>query len=153
MEKEYWQKRALCVESGVDFFAEADLDENSTELEIQLAQAETQLAKDICQVCPVRKECLDSAFQFEDRWGVWGGADQETIRKALSIDVAGNPTPRPKDMACPNCGGAKITHALRRRLQSHLRCDACKFMWWSHKQSNVTTIQIKDISELEEGVG
>lgn len=153
MENDYWQRRALCVDSGIDFFAEADLDENSTADEIEIAKSETQLAKDICAVCPVRLECLESAFKFEDRWGVWGGADQTTIRKALSLDEAGNVVAKAKDMLCPRCGAGTISHALRRRSQSNLRCDTCLFSWWSHRLTNITTIKVKDISELEEGVG
>ena len=30
-------------------------------------------AKSLCQGCPVRARCLDSALERQEPWGVWGG--------------------------------------------------------------------------------
>lgn len=41
------------------------------------------VAKSICAVCPVRKECLDYALEFPpwDMHGVWAGLSQRQLRK------------------------------------------------------------------------
>lgn len=33
----------------------------------------TRLAVEICQACPVKTKCLDTAMTTGERWGVWGG--------------------------------------------------------------------------------
>jgi len=37
------------------------------------APAELELAKSLCGDCPVRVECLASALERQEPWGVWGG--------------------------------------------------------------------------------
>lgn len=39
------------------------------------------LAKEFCQICPVRSECLDA--NREDRWSVVGGLDPEERGTAI----------------------------------------------------------------------
>ncbi|GAB2677550.1 WhiB family transcriptional regulator [Thalassiella azotivora] len=40
-------------------------------------------AKAICAACPVRAECLDHALATGERWGIWGGLDEDE-RAALT---------------------------------------------------------------------
>ncbi len=35
--------------------------------------AELELAKALCEDCPVRVECLAGALERQEPWGVWGG--------------------------------------------------------------------------------
>ena len=35
-----------------------------------------QPAKQVCQGCPVRVECLDYAFEGPERFGIWGGLSE-----------------------------------------------------------------------------
>lgn len=39
-------------------------------------------AKAICGMCPVRRECLESAMERRERHGIWGGLNEDE-RKAL----------------------------------------------------------------------
>lgn len=45
-------------------------------------------AKAICQICPVRTDCLRYALQFHDMHGIWGGTtvnERRTLRKKLKL--------------------------------------------------------------------
>lgn len=35
--------------------------------------ADVEMAKALCQTCPVRAECLAGALDRQEPWGVWGG--------------------------------------------------------------------------------
>jgi WhiB family redox-sensing transcriptional regulator len=35
--------------------------------------SDVELAKSLCGTCPVRTECLASAIERREPWGVWGG--------------------------------------------------------------------------------
>lgn len=35
--------------------------------------ADVELAKALCQGCPVRVQCLAGAVERQEPWGVWGG--------------------------------------------------------------------------------
>jgi WhiB family transcriptional regulator, redox-sensing transcriptional regulator len=35
--------------------------------------AELEVAKGLCDVCPVRRACLSGALERREPWGVWGG--------------------------------------------------------------------------------
>lgn len=43
-------------------------------------------AKAICRVCPVRVRCLEGALARGERWGIWGGLDEQE-RAALLVDI------------------------------------------------------------------
>jgi WhiB family redox-sensing transcriptional regulator len=45
------------------------------EAELWFAESPTdvELAKALCQACPVRTECLAGALERREPWGVWGG--------------------------------------------------------------------------------
>ncbi len=57
---------------GID---EADLPCRSEDPELYFAESpsDVELAKAICQDCPVRAECLAGALERREPWGVWGG--------------------------------------------------------------------------------
>ena len=67
-----WRKRAAC--RGIDveiFFPETDDD------------AEAEVAKAVCEVCPVRQACLEHALVHREREGIWGGATERERRRIL----------------------------------------------------------------------
>ena len=71
-----WQKESTCSlpenDKVKDFFF-------STE------PAEKYQAKNLCFVCPVRKDCLKWALEHKQIWGIWGGKDEGEIRRTLSV--------------------------------------------------------------------
>jgi WhiB family transcriptional regulator, redox-sensing transcriptional regulator len=46
---------------------------NDPELFFAESPADVELAKALCQTCPVRAECLAGALDRHEPWGVWGG--------------------------------------------------------------------------------
>ena len=46
---------------------------NDPELYFAESPSDVALAKALCRGCPVRAECLASALERREPWGVWGG--------------------------------------------------------------------------------
>jgi WhiB family transcriptional regulator, redox-sensing transcriptional regulator len=46
---------------------------NDPELFFAESPADVEIAKQLCQGCPVRAECLTAALERREPWGVWGG--------------------------------------------------------------------------------
>jgi WhiB family redox-sensing transcriptional regulator len=74
---------ALQLTALIDVLAE-EVDAQSTEhetpcraadAELWFAEspADLELAKMLCQECPVRAACLEGALERREPWGVWGG--------------------------------------------------------------------------------
>jgi WhiB family redox-sensing transcriptional regulator len=55
--------------------AEAGLPCRREDPELYFAESpsDVELAKALCQTCPVRAECLAGALERREPWGVWGG--------------------------------------------------------------------------------
>lgn len=121
-----WQEGAICATDDVHILNIFFHDEDSPE-------DYTPEAKRICGNCPVRRECLQYALDNEERFGVWGGADETTRRWALSIDQYGKPIQRVREMKCPYCESTEIITVARRKVRTHLRCTTCQLTWWSRK--------------------
>lgn len=76
-----WADNAACHGRGGLFFSDGKL--------------QKQLAKTICQTCPVREACLADAMEWESirghsqRFGVYGGLDSdERAELAAGLDMA-----------------------------------------------------------------
>jgi WhiB family transcriptional regulator, redox-sensing transcriptional regulator len=46
---------------------------HDAELWFAESPADVELAKSLCQACPVREACLAGALERREPWGVWGG--------------------------------------------------------------------------------
>lgn len=44
---------------------------------------EAEIAKAVCDACPVRQPCLEYALASRERDGVWGGATEKERRRIL----------------------------------------------------------------------
>lgn len=63
-----WQEEALCAQTDPEaFFPEKG--------------GSTREAKRVCQVCPVRTQCLEYALANDERFGIWGGLSERERRK------------------------------------------------------------------------
>jgi len=97
---------------------------------------ERRPARNLCEGCPVREECLRSALERKEIWGVWGGLDESEIRRALWVNALGIPTERCRFPHCPSCKSRPnklvvvsycecSTHRKRERVE----CTNCGFYW------------------------
>lgn len=88
-----WRRRALCIgkepPSGIidrrapTWFPDRSSEGRDTEMESE------RRARRYCARCPVRRECLTSAFMHREEHGMWGGVLAEQIRADLERIAAG----------------------------------------------------------------
>jgi WhiB family transcriptional regulator, redox-sensing transcriptional regulator len=102
-----WQERALCAQTGADFFFP---DPGSSVRE----------AKRICGMCEMRTACLDYALANDERFGVWGGLSE---KERLHL--------RPPGVSRVRRGGHAFPRAAIRALRaasfsSNLRASASR---------------------------
>ena len=70
LDEKPWAAFAACLDApGMTFFPQT--------------KAEARAAVAICEVCPVREECLDHALATNERFGVWGGTTEKERRLLL----------------------------------------------------------------------
>lgn len=74
---ELWQERAACRGPQASVFFPPSYFERKEAKAYREARA-----KEICQACPVRRDCLDYAVAIREPHGIWGGLN-EMERKAL----------------------------------------------------------------------
>ncbi|MBO0680827.1 WhiB family transcriptional regulator [Mycolicibacterium sp. S2-37] len=61
-----WQSRARCLGLPTDVFFDSDGDRGARRI------AREQHAKQICNLCPVLRDCLAFALTSGQQYGVWG---------------------------------------------------------------------------------
>lgn len=81
-----WEAQARCRGMSTGSFFSDDIDDIAD-------------AKRVCLTCPVRTNCLDTAVQRGEQFGVWGGHLFVAGRIVLSKRRRGRPpkVPRPQD--------------------------------------------------------
>lgn len=98
-------------------------------------------AKEICASCPVKDLCLKNALDDEQVWGIWGGVDEQELRRVQSVDINGKPhvNPSNKPIRCPKCG-LRSTRFLavleHKRTRTHIECTNCQLDWWVKRSVN-----------------
>ena len=75
-----WQHAAACHgEMGSVFYPPLRAERKRVRL------ARERHAKAVCQTCPVRAECLQTALERNERYGIWGGltdVERRDLREA-----------------------------------------------------------------------
>lgn len=75
-----WQPVALCSGNHSHLFFPPSTSERKDERE----RRETR-AKSICQICPVKKPCLDYATEIREPYGIWGGLTEAERRQLIAV--------------------------------------------------------------------
>ena len=78
---EDWHRRAACRGKDPELFYPAGT--------TGPAPVQADLAKAICHRCPVLDNCLQSALDTREDWGIWGGTTPTERRKLLKLRRAG----------------------------------------------------------------
>lgn len=114
-----WVERAACrgiVVTLLDFFGDT--------------REDWRRAKDVCHVCPVRRQCLQYALGARLVHGVWGGLAALELRFALGLDAHGQPWvyPPEREVKCPYCRGKTVTAPLTEETVMRI-CLVCDLRW------------------------
>lgn len=134
-----WQVDGLCAQSEHaeyrDFFFSND-------------PGERYAAKNLCFQCPVRRDCVKWALENKEIWGVWGGRDENEIRRTLSVNADGEEIRRDRYPQCPYCSAR--TSRLKTYIADNpaggrwttmrlVECLDCNFVWRSRTSANAVT--------------
>ena len=100
MDAEVWVLEANCRGRTHLFFSP---DDSETRSDRRRREAQ---AKKVCQECKVRVQCLEEAFNADERFGIWGGLTERERRAArrgrpIALPVAVAETTSPQDIAGP----------------------------------------------------
>ena len=71
-----WQQTGACRSDGSasDFYPPMHSERKHERL------ARERRAKSVCATCPVQVQCLDHAIAADERYGIWGGLNQDERR-------------------------------------------------------------------------
>jgi hypothetical protein len=132
-----WQVDGKCADPKINrIVADKFFSYNPTEM------AE---AKKLCFSCPVRKDCIKWALENNQIWGIWGGKDEQEIRRTLSVNADGAEIRRDRYPQCLYCGAR--TAELRSVIAENpdggrwttvrlVECSDCGFTWRSRTSAN-----------------
>lgn len=106
---------------------------------------EKNKAKNLCFTCDVRGKCIQYALENGQIWGIWGGKDENEIRRALSVNSEGDEIRRGRYPQCPYCAARTsklITKVVdlpdggRWTTAKAVECTDCGFEWKSRSSAN-----------------
>ena len=71
-----WQQTGACRTAGTqsDFYPPMHTERKQERL------ARERRAKSVCAACPVQMQCLEYAIEADERYGIWGGLNQDERR-------------------------------------------------------------------------
>ena len=78
-----WQMKGLCRGNHSYLFFPPSTMERKEERERR-----EHKAKAICQVCPVKGDCLEFALEIREPYGIWGGLTETERRQTLARRAA-----------------------------------------------------------------
>jgi Transcription factor WhiB len=131
-----WQSRSSCAlpenEKLVPYFFSANPEKKAA-------------AKNLCFSCDVRKECVKDALESKTIWGIWGGKDDNELRRTLSVNSEGNEIRRGRYPQCPYCSArtsrlrveiVDLPDGGRWTTAKEVHCNTCGFSWRSRTSAN-----------------
>lgn len=131
-----WQTEAECAKKENEGLADSFFSNDPQE---------KYAAKNLCFQCPVRRDCVKWAIESKEIWGVWGGRDENEIRRTLSVNADGEEIRRDRYPQCPYCQARTsklVTHIAdnpkggRWTTMRLVECTDCGFVWRSRTSAN-----------------
>ena len=77
-----WQPVALCRGNHSHLFFPPSTQERKDERERREIRA-----KAVCQICPVRNDCLEYAMTIREPYGIWGGFTEAERRQLVPAEA------------------------------------------------------------------
>lgn len=117
---------------------------------------EKYIAKNLCFTCPVRKDCVKFALESKQIWGIWGGKDENEIRRTLSVNADGIEYRRGRYPQCPFCSARTsrlktyiidLPNGGRWTTARMVECEDCGFKWRSRTSANAVNAYHSERSE------
>ena len=105
----------------------------------------------ICDSCPVTAECLNSALETEERFGIWGGLTERRRREIRNPRVpspCGTRVAYDRGCRCAECTKAANDYKVARRNELHgsrsvyangCRCEDCVLAYAMYNQQRRVT--------------
>ena len=116
-------------------------------------------AKRLCAACPVRVDCLKWSLENKEIWGIWGGRDEDEIRRALSVNEDGVEVRKSQYPICLSCSAptsklvAKIVDKPgggRWKTMRIVECSRCGFNWRSRTSANAVNAYFAERAARDE---
>jgi hypothetical protein len=144
-----WQEKSLCAKMEIEELATNDIFFSEEPEDIIKA-------KNMCFACPVRKDCIKWALEDSRIWGVWGGHDEQEIRRTLSVNADGAEIRRDRYPQCLYCGArtSKLNPVIAENPEGGrwstvrlVECTDCGFTWRSRTSANAVNAYRTDMEE------
>lgn len=94
------------------------------------------LAKDICNACPVKRQCLEFALNNHIVHGTWGSVDEAELRRDQSMGADGKRHDWNRPIRCPDCGpnSTRFLEVVEyHRTKTEIKCTNCDLQWFTKK--------------------
>lgn len=142
-----WQKDGACAKPENKHLVDAFFSDD---------RSEQHKAKNLCFTCPVRKDCIKFALETKEIWGVWGGKDEDEIRRTLSVNIDGVEYRRYRYPQCGYCS-ARTSKLITKIINLEgggrwttarvVECTECGFSWRSRTSANAVNAYHADKTE------
>mgnify|MGYP006268790457 CR=1 FL=1 len=142
-----WQEQSECAKPS---------NRDKVELFFSTKPEEIIEAKHMCFTCPVRRDCVKWALENSQIWGIWGGKDEQEIRRTLSVNADGAEIRRDRYPQCLYCGArtsrlesiiAENPDGGRWATVRLVHCLNCDFTWRSRTSSNAVNAYYAMVAE------
>lgn len=137
-----WRADGACVGTGTDLFFPGPND-----------AAAADMARAICESCPVRSQCYDHALRHEE-FGVWAGTSERQrrqLRKQLGIHLEDIDEMRyryPTRVKSPAACGTDAGYHRHLRITATEPCERCRA---SHARAEAGRARRRIRRQLEKG--
>lgn len=81
-----WQDNALCIGKDTNWFF--------PEMGVKGSAEQARNVKNFCKACSVRQECLNTAIENDEQFGIWGGLtpkERNNLKNRLRINAVDSP--------------------------------------------------------------